>query len=62
MLLIISCMFTGIVLGLLLRKHLRFPVQRVITVLVWALLFMLGVSIGGNETLLRSLSLIGAQA
>lgn len=62
MLLIIICMFTGIVLGAVFRKRVRFPMRHVISSLVWVLLFMLGVSIGDNEALLGSLSRIGTQA
>ena len=55
-------MLTGIALGLIMRKHpFRFTSQ-LSTVLIWTLLFMLGVSIGCNETLFDSITEIGLKS
>lgn len=46
---IIGLMLTGMLLGYLLRKRSLHKIHTVITVLIWALLFILGIEVGGNE-------------
>ncbi|MCD8080904.1 MAG: lysine exporter LysO family protein [Bacteroides sp.] len=62
MLVIIAIMFAGILTGYLFRrKNLRF-IPTAITVFIWLLLFLLGIEVGNNQTLINSLSKLGAEA
>jgi uncharacterized membrane protein YbjE (DUF340 family) len=59
---VIGIMFLGIGLGYLLR-HSNLPgIQRVITLLIWLLLFLLGIEVGQNEQVIRSLPTLGLVA
>jgi uncharacterized membrane protein YbjE (DUF340 family) len=59
---VIGLMCLGIGVGYLLRgRNLHF-LQRVITALIWVLLFLLGIEVGSNETIVRSLGTLGAEA
>jgi len=62
MLQIISIMAAGIGAGWLLRRHDFKLVGILLTVLVWALLFFLGVEVGMNENVLKSLNSLGMEA
>lgn len=55
-------MLAGISLGFILRAHPFKRINHLITLLIWILLFMLGVTIGGNNTIFNSLATIGIQA
>ena len=46
---IIGLMLTGMLLGFLLRKQKLSGIHKVITVLIWLLLFLLGIDVGGNQ-------------
>lgn len=59
---IISLMLTGIGTGYILRRRNLKCVQHLITVLIWLLLFLLGTEVGHNETIIRGLHTLGAQA
>lgn len=59
---VISLMLAGIAAGFLLRRHRLGAVHRVITVLIWLLLFLLGVEVGGNERIVRGLHTLGLEA
>lgn len=59
---IIGIMFTGILLGYLLRRKSLPWIHKVVTLLIWLLLFLLGIDVGGNETIVRSLHAIGLEA
>ena len=50
---IIGLMLTGMLLGYLLRKRSLHKIHTVITVLIWALLFILGIEVGGNEQIIK---------
>jgi uncharacterized membrane protein YbjE (DUF340 family) len=52
----------GVCIGYFLRGRNAHSLQRVITVLIWALLFLLGIEVGSNETIVRSLATLGAEA
>ncbi len=55
-------MFCGIGLGWLLR-HRRVPfIGRVITLLIWALLFCLGIEVGMNPQVISRLTDLGVEA
>lgn len=66
---VILFIFLGICSGYLLRKKFsRFcgKVQtvkdKVITLLIWLLLFLLGVEVGGNEQIIKALPTLGVEA
>ncbi len=62
MLLIIAILFTGIGTGYLLRRKKLSFISTAITVCIWLLLFLLGIEVGNNETLINSLSQLGTEA
>ena len=59
---IISLMLAGVATGYLARRHNLKAVQRLITVLIWILLFLLGTEVGHNKAIIRGLHTIGLQA
>ena len=59
---IIGIMLTGMLVGYLLRSKRLLWIHKVITLLIWLLLFLLGIDVGGNETIIRSLHAIGFAA
>lgn len=59
---IIGIMLTGMLVGYLLRSKRLSWIHKVITLLIWLLLFLLGIDVGGNETIIRSLHAIGLEA
>ena len=59
---IIGLMLTGMLLGYLLRKRNLHRIHTVITVLIWARLFILGIEVGGNEQIIQGLHTIGIEA
>lgn len=55
-------MVIGISLGRLCRR-IKVPwIQSMITILIWALLFLLGIEAGSNESVVKSLPKIGLDA
>ncbi|WP_165066032.1 LysO family transporter [Desulfovibrio sp. ZJ200] len=59
----IGIMFLGLLLGFLLRgQRLLTALTRCVTPAIMLLLFSLGVAVGGNETLMRNLPLLGGKA
>ena len=59
---VVAIMFCGIGVGWLLR-HRRVPfIGRVITLLIWALLFCLGIEVGMNPQVINRLSDLGLEA
>lgn len=59
---VILLMLTGIGAGYLLRRLARIKTQGVITLLIWLLLFILGVEVGSNERIIGALHSLGAEA
>ena len=55
-------MLTGMLLGYLLRSKRLSWIQRVITLLIWILLFLLGIDVGGNQIIINSLHTLGIEA
>lgn len=62
MLLIILIMAAGITTGHLLRNRNTKWLQKVITLLIWVLLFMLGVESGSNREIINGFTTLGAEA
>ena len=62
MLTVVAIMFCGIGVGWLLRHRQLTMLSRVITVLIWALLFCLGVEVGMNQQVIDRLQDLGLEA
>lgn len=59
---VITCMLGGMLLGFLLRRRPMPWVQRGITALIWLLLFLLGIEVGGNRRIVEGLATLGLEA
>lgn len=59
---IIGIMFTGMLAGYLLRSKRLTWIHKIITLLIWLLLFLLGIDVGANEAIVRGLHTIGLEA
>ena len=59
---IIGLMPTGMLLGYLLRKRDLKKIHQIITLLIWLLLFILGIEVGSNELIIKGLHTIGLEA
>lgn len=59
---IIGLMLTGMLLGFLLRRQKLSWIHKVITILIWLLLFLLGIDVGGNQEIINGLHTIGMEA
>lgn len=59
---IIGIMLTGMLTGYLLRSKRLSWIHKVITLLIWLLLFLLGIDVGGNEAIMKGLHTIGLEA
>lgn len=59
---IIGIMLTGMLLGYLLRNKKLSWIHRIITLLIWLLLFLLGIDVGGNQAIINGLHTIGLEA
>lgn len=55
-------MLTGMLIGYLLRNKRLHWIHKVITVLIWLLLFLLGIDVGSNEAIIKGLHTIGMEA
>lgn len=62
MLKIVAIMFGGMAVGFLLRRKKLSWITAIITVLIWLLLFFLGVEVGENERIILSLKDLGLEA
>lgn len=58
---IIGLMLTGMLLGYLLRKRDLKKIHQIITLLIWLLLFILGIEVGSNEQIIKGLHTIGLE-
>lgn len=59
---IIALMLAGMLAGYLLRKRDLKKIHSVITLLIWLLLFILGIEVGGNEQIVKGLHTLGMEA
>lgn len=62
MFIIIGLMLTGMLVGYFLRKKELSRIQALITLLIWTLLFILGIEVGSNDTIISGLHTIGLEA
>ena len=59
---VIEIMFLGIGIGYLMRRQSLSWINKAITILIWLLLFLLGIEVGHNEQIIRSLPTLGLEA
>ena len=59
---VIGLMLCGILVGYLARKRELSGISRLITSLIWMLLFLLGVEVGSNQQIIESLGTLGLEA
>ena len=52
---VIGVMLGGMLIGFLLRRQEFSWIGKVITLLIWALLFLLGIEVGGNRQIVEGL-------
>lgn len=62
MLKVVAIMFCGIAVGFLLRKRRLQVVPHAVTVLIWLLLFFLGVEVGENPQVISGIRNLGVEA
>lgn len=62
MLKVVAIMFSGMAVGFLLRKRQLRVVPHAVTVLIWLLLFFLGVEAGENPQVINGISNLGLEA
>ena len=62
MLKIVAIMLSGMAVGFLLRKRRLRVVPHMVTVLIWLLLFFLGVEVGENPQVINGISRLGIEA
>ncbi len=62
MFIIIGIMLTGMLIGYLLRSKQLTWIHKIITFLIWLLLFLLGIDVGGNEAIMKGLHTLGLEA
>ncbi|MEG1838963.1 MAG: LysO family transporter [Bacteroidaceae bacterium] len=62
MFIIIGLMISGVSIGYLLRKRELIHLPKLISVLIWILLFLLGIEVGNNEAIIKGLHTIGLEA
>ena len=62
MLIIVAIMLCGIAVGYLLRNKNTRIVSRIITVLIWLLLFLLGIEVVSNPRIVMGMQTLGIEA
>ena len=62
MLIVVMIMLCGIAMGYLLRNKNTRIVSRIITVLIWLLLFLLGIEVGSNPRIVMGMQTLGIEA
>ena len=59
---VIGFMLGGMAIGFLLRRQNFSWINKVITSLIWILLFLLGIEVGGNKQIMEGLATLGVEA
>ena len=62
MFIVIAMMFGGIAFGYLMRRHRFTHIGKATIFFIWILLFVLGVEVGGNPDIIKSLHTLGVEA
>ena len=57
---VIGVMLGGMLIGFLLRRQEFSWIGKVITLLIWVLLFLLGIEVGGNRRIVEGLATLGS--
>jgi uncharacterized membrane protein YbjE (DUF340 family) len=59
---VIGCMLGGMATGFVLRRQNLSWIGKAITVLIWILLFLLGLEVGNNRQIIEGLATLGIEA
>jgi len=59
---VIGLMLGGMCIGFLLRRRQLTGIHQIITVLIWILLFLLGIEVGENRQIIEGLATLGLEA
>ena len=62
MLIIVAIMLCGLAVGSFLRKRNTRFISHIITVLIWLLLFLLGIEVGSNPHIVNGIQTLGIEA
>jgi len=62
MFVVIFCMLGGAAIGYLFRRRKILFIHRFILIVVWLLLFLLGIEVGANEMIIRQFGNLGFEA
>ncbi len=62
MFIVIAFMILGTVVGYIFREKRLSNISKIITVIIWTLLFLLGVEVGTNPDIIAGLATIGIEA
>ena len=62
MFIIIGIMLSGMLIGYLLRSKRLTWIHKIITFLIWLLLFLLGIDVGDNKAIMNGLHTLGLEA
>jgi uncharacterized membrane protein YbjE (DUF340 family) len=62
MLTVVGLMLSGVVAGYFLRNRNMKWVSRMVMALIWVLLFLLGIEVGANDSIINGLHTIGLEA
>jgi uncharacterized membrane protein YbjE (DUF340 family) len=62
MFIVIACMISGIGIGYLFRHIKMRRIHTLILAIIWVLLFLMGIEIGSNETVIRQFGELGFDA
>ena len=59
---VIGLMLGGMCIGFLLRRRQLTGIHQIITVLIWILLFLLGIEVGENRQIIEGLATLGLES
>lgn len=59
---VIGLMLGGMCIGFLLRRRQLTGIHQIITVLIWILLFLLGIEVGENRQIIEGFATLGLEA
>lgn len=62
MFIVIAFMIFGTVVGYIFREKRLGNISKIITVIIWMLLFLLGIEVGTNQDIIAGLATIGIEA
>jgi uncharacterized membrane protein YbjE (DUF340 family) len=62
MFIVIATMSGGVIFGYLMRRHRLTHISRLTTGFIWVLLFVLGIEVGSNPNIMKSLHTLGFES